>query len=81
MRGVACPRCEVQKEGLIRINCSKVEYVLDCMVHQILGEVVALVDRARLIYKVVVMHQPRSELVSFATVESVEPFEPAAEWP
>ena len=72
---------EVEEERLLGVDVAEVAEVLDGAVGEVLGEVVALGDRARRLHGVVVAVERRHELVGLAAVEAVPAVEPATERP
>ena len=72
---------EVQEERLLAVDVAQVAQVLDGVVDEVLGEVVALGDRARRLHRVVVAVEGGHELVGLAAVEPVPAVEAAAEGP
>ncbi len=78
---VAGPGAEVEEERLVHVDRPQVPDPLDGVVHQVLGEVVALLGRGRRRHLVVVRHQGRHELVGLPLQEPVEALEAPAEGP
>ena len=81
MGRVAGPGAEVEEERLVHVDRPQVPDPLDGVVHQVLGEVVALLGRGRGGHLVVVRHQCRHELVGLPLEEPVEALEAPAERP
>ena len=72
---------EVEEEGPVGGDGPDVVDELDGVVGEVDAEVVALLRRARLVDRVVVVHEVRVPLVRLRAEEAVEPVEPTAERP
>ena len=81
VRRVARPGGEVEEERLLAVGVAQVAEVLDRVVDEVFGEVVALGRRARWLHRVVVAVQRGHELVRLAAVEAVPAVEAAPERP
>ena len=81
MGRVAGPGAEVEEERLVDVDRTEVADPVDGMVHQVLGQVVALLRRGRRGHLVVVRHQCRHELVGLPLEEPVEALEAPTERP
>ena len=81
MRGVRAAGRVVHEERLLRSVHVGVEHELDRLVGQVLAQVVALLGRARLGHRRVVLGQVRIPLVGLAAQEAVEALEAAAQRP
>ena len=78
---MACTGCVVEEERLLGHDRLGVLDELDRLVRDVLGEVVALLGRARLIDHVVVVDEIRIPLIGLRAEEPVPPFEPSAARP
>ena len=74
---VAGARRDIEEERLVRIGVAEIGDVIDGVVEEILGQVVALLIGGGWWHLVVVVHQGRAELVVLALEEAVPPLEPA----
>ncbi len=81
VRGVGRAQGEVREERSIRPDRYRVVHELECLVDQVLGEVVAVLGRAWRVDPVVVVHEVGRELVGFAVEETVEAVEAPLERP
>ena len=81
VRRVARAGGEVEEERLLAVDVAQVAEVLDGVVGEVLGEVVALGERARRLHRVVVAVEGGHELVRLAAVEPVPALEAATERP
>ena len=72
---------EVEEERLLAVDVAEVAQVLDGVVDQVFGEVVALGHGARRLHRVVVAVEGGHELVRLAAVEPVPTIEAPAERP
>ncbi len=81
VRRVASAGGEVAEPGLVDVDVAQVLHVLDRPVHQVDGEVVPLLERARWLDEVVVVHERRHELVRLPGEEPVEPLEAPTQRP
>jgi hypothetical protein len=78
VRRVGRARCVIEEERLVRRDRLRVPDELQRLVGEVLGQVVALLGRPRLVHGVVVVGQVRVPLVGLGAEEPVEPLEPAA---
>ncbi len=81
MRGVHGAGAKVHKEGLVGRHLLGVGDKADGLVHQVLGEVVALLRRLGRLHLVVVVDQLRIVLVGLAAQEAIEALKAAAQRP
>ena len=81
VRRVRGARAEIHEEGLVRRDLLGVGDEADGLVHEVLGQMIALLRRLGRFDRVIVVRQIRVVLVRVAAQEAVEPLEPAAQRP
>src|SRR5205814_5386333 len=81
VRRVAGPEAEVHEKGLRRVDGSRVGDHLLGLVDEVLGQVVALLPRARRVDLVVVADEGGRELVGLAAEEAIPALEATSQWP
>ena len=79
--GVCHARAVVHEERLVRSDLLRIGDELDRLVSDVGAEVVSVFRLRWLFHRVVVVDEIWIPLARFAAEESVEPFEPAAQWP
>ena len=78
MRGVARAGREVQEERLVGVDRPQVPEELDRPVGQVVGEVIAVLDRRGRPHRMVVVIERGHELVRLTAVEAVPAVDPRA---
>ena len=81
MRAVRRAEREIEEERLLARGGGLVAHETDRMVHQVGGQVIALLRRGRRIHAMVVVHQVRMEVVGQGIQEAVEALEAASQRP